>query len=310
MKRTEADTRVLRTPDERFKDLPGYAFQPHYAEINGLRVHYLDEGTGSTILCLHGVLEWSYSYRKMIPVLTRQHRVIAMDFVGFGRSDKYADRKQHTFEGHYEILSAFIDSLGLEQITLVASDWGAVVGLRAATERPQLFERLVIMNTTLPTGDVPLNFTFMLWRQFVDLAPDLPIGRVISMGVAHGYRISKREIEAYEAPFPDSSYKAGAVELPLSLPTNFDDPGATEIRRTREGLSRWDKPAFVLFSDEDPMFSKEYRFFRTLIPTAKDQPETIIQGAGHFLQEEKGEEIARHILKFIERTPGDSQSRD
>lgn len=294
---------ILRTPEERFKDLPGYSFAPHYADINGLRIHYVDEGQGEVILCLHGVLEWAYTYRKVIPVLARRCRVVAMDFVGFGRSDKFSERKQHSFQAHFDILSRFIDAVGLSRITLVASDWGAVLGLSVATERPDLFSRLVIMNTTLPTGDVSLSLSFMLWRQFVELAPDLPIGRVIRMGMAHGYRMSPGEVAAYEAPFPDARYKAGAVELPLSLPVRTKDPGAAEIRRTRDALSRWSKPALVMFSDEDPLFSKQYQFFRKLIPTAQDQPETIIRSAGHFPQEEKGEEIARHILDFIDRTP-------
>ncbi|OGW41616.1 MAG: haloalkane dehalogenase [Nitrospirae bacterium GWD2_57_9] len=297
---------ILRTPEERFRDLPGYSFAPHYADINGLRVHYVDEGQGQVILCLHGVLEWSYTYRKVIPVLARRSRVIAMDFIGFGRSDKFAERKKHSFQTHFSILSRFIDALALSRITLVASDWGAVVGLSLATERPDLFSRLVIMNTTLPTGESSLNLTFMLWRQFVELAPDLPIGRVIRMGMAHGYRMSPREIAGYEAPFPDARYKAGAVELPLSLPVRRNDPGAAEIRKTRDALSQWSKPALVMFSDEDPLFSKQYRFFRSLIPTAQDQPETVIRNAGHFLQEEKGEEIALHILDFIDRTPLDT----
>ncbi len=293
----------MRTPDERFKDLSGYPFSPHYRDVNGLRVHYVDEGEGEVILCLHGVLEWSYAYRNMIPILAAHHRVIAMDFIGFGRSDKPINRKEHTLTLHSDVLSGFIDSLALRDITLVANDWGAVVGLQVATERQELFRRLVIMNTTLSTGDLPMSFTFTLWKHFVELAPDLPIGKVIRMGMAHGHRISPQEIAGYEAPFPDASYKAAAVELPLSLPMRAADPWAAEIRRTRDALSRWTKPALVMFSDEDALFSKDYAFFRNLIPTAKDQPETVIRNSGHFLHEERGPELATHILKFIERTP-------
>jgi haloalkane dehalogenase len=294
--------KVLRTPEERFRNLPGFPFAPRYAEIGGVRIHYVDEGQGDVILCLHGVLEWSYAYRRMIPLLARNHRVIAMDFPGFGRSDKFTDRKDHTLETHTEVLSGFIDALSLTGITLVGTDWGAVVGLCVAMERQDLFERLVIMNTILPTGEAPLNFTFGLWKQFVELAPDLIVSKVISMGLAHGSRLSKDEIAAYEAPFPDPSYKAGAIELPLSLPVRYDDPGAARIRRTRDALAEWNKPALVLFSDEDMLFSKERRYFLSLIPTARDQPQIIIRHTGHFLHDEAGPEIAGHVSDFINRT--------
>lgn len=294
--------RLLRTPDERFRDLPDFPFQPRYVDIDGVRIHYIDEGQGELVLCLHGVLEWSYSYRKMIPVLAQRHRVIVMDFPGFGRSDKFADRKDHTYARHRAILSRFINLLALDRITLVAVDWGAVIGLGAATERPEQFDRLVIMNTLLPTGERPVGHMFMLWRQFVDLAPDVPVRMVMKMGVGHSYKISEREMAGYEAPFPDGSYKGALVELPLSLPVTVTGQGAGEIRATRDALSRWSKPALIMFSDEDFLFSKEYRFFRSLIPTAKDQPDTIIRGAGHFPAEERGEEIAGHILTFMEKT--------
>jgi haloalkane dehalogenase len=295
---------VLRTPDERFKNLPGFPFDPHYVDVNGLRVHYLDEGAGDqVILCLHGVLEWSYAYRKVIPLLAVRHRVIAMDFIGFGRSDKPANGAVHTLQMHSDIVAGFIDALGLNRITLAANDWGAVVGLKIATEHPELFNRLVVLNTALPTGDRPLSITFKLWQKFVEFAPDLPIGRSISMGLSHGYRMSPKEMAAYEAPFPDGSYKAGAVQLPLSLPGKMTDPVAEEMRRVRDRLAKWNKPALVMFSDEDPLFSREYAFFRELIPTAGDEPDSLIGGAGHFLHEERGQEIAQNILSFIERNP-------
>ncbi len=296
---------ILRTPDERFADLPGFPYTPHFVEVNDLRIHYVDEGAGEAVLCLHGEPSWSFEYRKMIPMLSARYRVIAPDFVGFGRSDKPAHRREHTFRMHCAVLSRFLDALGLKKITLVAHDFGAVVGLRLATERPEWFSRLVIMNTVLPTGDVPMSFTFSLWKQFVELAQDLPIGRVIRMGVSHTYRVPDRVIAAYEAPFPDASYKAGAVALPLILPVRPDDPGAAEVRETRAALSHWTKPALVMFSDEDPLFSRGFHVFRKLIPSAKDQPETVIRNAGHFLQEERGEEIARRIIEFMERTPMD-----
>ncbi len=293
---------VIRTPDERFKNLPDFPFQPHYVEVNGLRIHYIDEGQGEVILCLHGEPSWSFLYRKMIPILSRNHRVLAMDFVGFGRSDKFTERSEYTFKMHHDTVVGFIDTLGLEQITLVAHDWGGLIGLTIASEMPERFARLVIMNTGLPTGDEPLGRAFMRWREFASSTPDMHIGVVIQTGVARGDQIAPEVLAAYESPFPDVTYKAGALAFPLLVPTHPTDPGAAEMRRARAVLSQWHKPALVMFSDKDPITRSQDIFFRALIPAAKDQPEIVIQDAGHFLQEDKGEEIALHIVDFIART--------
>ena len=275
---------VIRTPEERFHDLPGFPFQPHYVEVNGMRIHYVSEGVGEVILCLHGEPSWSYLYRKMIPILSQNHRVVAMDFIGFGRSDKYTERDEYTFQMHCDTLVGIIDALSLRQITLVVQDWGGLIGLRVASEMPERFARLVVMNTGLPTGDEPMGKAFMRWRQVASSVPDLAIGQVIALGMAHSDQIAPEVVAAYESPFPDVTYKAGAMVFPLLVPITPDDPGSAGMRRAREVLSKWEKPAFVLFSDRDPISTGGDKFFRALIPTAQDQPEVVIEDTGHFLQ--------------------------
>jgi len=294
---------VIRTPDERFSKLPDFPFSPHYIKVNGLRIHYVDEGKGETILCLHGEPSWSFLYRKMIASMSKKHRVIAMDFIGFGRSDKFTEREAYTFKMHLDTLMGFIKAMNLEQITVVVQDWGGLIGLAAVAHMPERFARLVIMNTGLPTGKGKPSEAFLAWRSYVETHPDLQVGQSMLGGVAHPEKLTKEIIAAYEAPFPDVTYKAGAAAWPLLVPISPDNPASAEMRHARKVLSGWDKPALVMFSDKDPITGGGDKFFRSLIPTAKDQPEIIIRDAGHFLQEEKGEEISQHILDFISRTP-------
>jgi haloalkane dehalogenase len=303
--RQERHMPLVRTPDERFANLPGYPFQPHYLQLGAARLHYLDEGepaAGETILCLHGEPTWSYLYRKMIPPLAAGHRVIAPDFIGFGRSDKYDAREDYSFRMHYETLVQFLEALELSNITLVAQDWGGLIGLTAAAALPGRFSRLVIMNTFLPTGEEPVGEAFLRWRAFAERLPNLPIGRIIRSGLLHPETVPAEVIAAYEAPFPDASAKAGAAAWPLLVPLTPSDPGAAEMSEARRRLATWNPPTLVLFSDGDPITRGADAFFRRLIPSASEQPEITIGEAGHFLQEEKGEAIAGHILAFLERT--------
>jgi haloalkane dehalogenase len=239
----------------------------------------------------------------MIPILTAQHRVVAPDFIGFGRSDKYTEIKEYSFAMHRDMLIQFIKALKLEGITVVVQDWGGLIGLRVASLKPERFARLVIMNTGLPTGESKMTDAFHAWRKFAETAADLPIGKIVQSGCAQGKEMPAEVIAAYDAPFPGPEYKAGARAWPLLVPVTPDDPAAQEMRETREVLRKWTKPALVMFSDGDPITKGGDGFFRALIPSAQEQPEIVIHGAGHFLQEDKGEEVARNVLDFLARAP-------
>jgi haloalkane dehalogenase len=286
---------AFRTPDERFEGLPGFEFAPHYEQIDGLRLHYLDEGEGDPVVCFHGEPTWSYLYRKMLPPLVAGgHRVIAPDYAGFGRSDKPTDRDWYSYDGHVELMTALLERLDVRGATVVVQDWGGPIGLRWATENPERVDRLVIMNTGLFAGQV--NKAFMAWRNFAERNPDLPVGFVIDGATATD--VPKDVIQAYEAPWPNAESKAGAAAFPLLVPISEDAPGVPEMNAARDRLAAWEKPALVCFSDSDPIFTpKAGQRFVDLIPGAVGL--TVIQGAAHFLQEDKGEEIAAEINSFL-----------
>lgn len=292
---------TLRTPDDRFENLPGYSYAPNYVEVDGLRMHYIDEGEGDPILCLHGEPSWCYLYRKMVPVLSKVGRVIAPDLIGFGRSDKPANRSDYTFSLHFSAVKGFIEALDLKRITLVCQDWGGLLGLPAAMEMQDRFSRLVIMNTGLPTGDVAPGKGFLAWRDAAEKMDDMIVGNVLQGGTAT--ELPDDVIAAYDAPFPDKTYKGGAHSFPLLVPIAPDFEASPTLRSALSEIGKWTKPALVMFSDQDPVTKGGDVFMRKTIPSAKDEPEITIEGAGHFLQEDKGEEIAEHIAAFIERRP-------
>jgi haloalkane dehalogenase len=292
---------LFRTPDERFDALPGYDFKPHWYDADGLRLHYLDEGARDPVVCFHGEPTWAYLYRKMLPPLTSAGlRVVVPDYAGFGRSDKPTDRRWYSYDRHVEYTAALLGALDLRDATVVVQDWGGPIGLRWAVENAERVARLVILNTGLFTGRVSKGF--MAWRDFAERNPDLPVGFVLQSGTAT--ELADEVFAAYEAPFPTPESKAGAAHFPLLVPTSDDQPGATEMRAVTDELSRWDKPALVAFSDEDPVFPypRAGERFTTLIPSAGEQ--VRIEGAAHFLQEDRGERIAELVLEFVRGSPG------
>ena len=297
--------KLLRTPDDRFESLPDYPFEPHYVEIEGgIRVHYLDEGPAEAapVLLLHGEPSWSYLYRKMIPVLVAAgHRCIAPDLVGFGRSDKPSEQVDYTYQRHVDWMREVVFThLDLRDITFFGQDWGSLIGLRLVAAEPDRFARVVIGNGGMPTGDRPPNEAFLRWQQFAKESPVFPIGTIIAGGCAT--RPSDEVIAAYDAPFPDDEYKAGARQFPTLVPTSPDDPAHDANTKAWEVLRAFDRPFLCTFGDSDPITKGGERQFIGHVAGTEGQPHTTIEGGGHFLQEDKGEELARVIAGFIERT--------
>lgn len=308
---------LLRTPDERFADLPGYRFEPHYAEIPSgdpgdpaqrLRVHYVDErpadapGDPQTVLLLHGEPSWSYLYRTMIPVLVQAgHRCVAPDLVGFGRSDKPTPRTEYTYARHVEWLRSLVfDRLNLTDITLVCQDWGGLLGLRLVGEHPDRFARVVAANTFLPTGGSNLGEAFLAWRRYSQEVAELPVGAIVDRGCTTDLAPEVRA--AYDAPFPDETYKEGARQFPALVPDGPDDPAAPANQAAWEVLERFDRPFLTAFSDRDPITGGSEVVLQARIPGAGGQPHTIIEGGGHFLQEDRGPALAAVVTDFMAAT--------
>ena len=288
---------ILRTPDEQFTNLPGYPFEPHYVEVDGLRIHYVDEGPAGAepVLMLHGEPSWSYLYRKMIPIIADAgYRAIAPDLPGFGRSDKPAQREDYSYQRLVDWMTGFIQALDLENITLVCQDWGGLIGLRLAAEQEARFARIVAANTGLPTGDQSMGEAFLAWQRYSQTVPEFHVGGIIKGGCVSD--LAPEVIAAYDAPFPDDRYKAGARQLPALVPTSPDNPATSANRKAWEVLSRWQKPFLTAFSDSDPITRGADRLFHHLVPGARNQPHTTIFAAGHFLQEDKGPELAQFVI--------------
>lgn len=297
---------ALRTPDDRFTDLPGYTFEPHYVEIpdgdgGTLRVHHLDEGPadGPVVLLLHGEPSWSFLYRHMIPVLVDAGmRVIAPDLVGFGRSDKPAARADYTYARHVEWLSSHVfGALDLRDITLVCQDWGGLLGLRLVAAEPDRFAAVVAANTFLPTGDGTPSDAFLAWQKFSQEVPEMPIGKIINGGCTTD--LSPEVIAAYDAPFPDETYKEGARQFPSLVPTSPDDPEAPANREAWKVLGAFERPFVCAFSDQDPITKGNDRHLIERIAGARGAAHTTIEGGGHFLQEDRGPQLAQVVIDLI-----------
>lgn len=295
----------LRTPDERFANLPDYPFAPHYVQVDdteggSLRMHYLDEGPADApvVLMLHGEPSWSYLYRKMIPIVTAAgYRVIAPDLIGFGKSDKPTQRTDYTYQRHVDWVRSLLQQLDLKGMTLVCQDWGGLIGLRLVGEHPDLFARVVAANTMLPTGDHHPGEAFLKWQAFSQKTPVFGTGFIVMGGCATP--MAPEVIAAYDAPFPDESYKEGARQFPLLVPVTPEDPAAPANRAAWEVLMKFDKPFLCAFSDKDPITAKAAPVLQKLIPGCAGQPHTTIENGGHFLQEDQGEKLAQVVVDFL-----------
>ena len=300
--------KILRTPDERFENLPDYPFEPNYLEVpdgegGNLRIHYVDEGprdAACTVLLMHGEPSWSFLYRKMIPIIIEAgHRTVAPDLVGFGKSDKPANRDDYTFNRHVDWMHAWLEKVGLKNITLFCQDWGSLIGLRLVGARPELFDRVIVGNGGLPAGGGQVSEAFLNWQKFSQTVEVFEPGNIMRNALKNP---TPEIIGAYNSPFPDQSYVEGARIFPSLVPTSEDDPALPANQKAWEVLSKFEKPFLTTFSDGDPVTAGGDRNLQTRIPGAKGQPHTTIKDAGHFLQEDKGEELAGVIVDFMAGT--------
>jgi haloalkane dehalogenase len=280
--------------------VPDFPYTPHYTAVGGLRIAHIDEGPrdAPVVLLMHGEPTWSFLYRKMIPVLLQAGlRVVAPDLVGFGRSDKPTRAADYSYLNHVLWMSAWLEANELRHITLFCQDWGSLIGLRLAAAAPQRFDRIVLANGGLPTGTTPLPFAFKVWRAFARYSPWFPIGRIVKAGCADG--LTPQEVAAYDAPFPTRAHRLGARLFPTFVPTTPDDPERARNEAAWAVFERWDKPFLTLFSNRDPVTRGGHRIWHARVPGARGQPHAVTRGAGHFLQEDRGAEVAQAIVAFI-----------
>jgi len=300
---------TLRTPDERFADLPDFPFAPHYVEVDDgeggtLRVHHLDEGPTDAppVLLMHGEPTWSFLYRHVIPGLVAAgHRVVAPDLVGMGRSDKPTERSDHTYARQVEWMrQALFDRLDLRDITFFGQDWGSLIGLRLVALDPDRYARVAIGNGGLPTGHGPASEAFLAWQRFSQETEDFPVGRIIDGGCTTS--LAPEVVAAYDAPYPDDSYKAAVRVFPSLVPTSSEDPATPDQEAAWRVLERFERPFLLCFSDSDPITRGGDAPFLAKVPGAQGQAHTTIEGGGHFLQEDRGPELAQVLVDFIRTT--------
>jgi len=291
----------IRTPETRFKSLPNYQFDANYIDVDGLRMHYVDEGPqeADPILMLHGEPSWSYLYRHMIPICAAAgHRVIAPDLIGFGKSDKPTNVKDYSYQSHMDWLRSFIEQLDLTNITLVCQDWGSLLGLRLAAENESRFKAIVLGNGSLPTGAEKIPKAFKIWKTFALNSPWFPIARIVEFGSFKSF--SKDERRAYDAPFPNSKYKAGTRAFPALVPTTTDNPATKANQAAWKTLEKWEKPFVTAFSNGDPINRGGDKYIHKRIPGTKGMNHVTLKG-GHFLQEDSGAEFAEVVNKLLEQ---------
>ncbi len=297
--------KLLRTPDERFENLIDFPFKPNYKEVDGIRIHYVDEGpkdAAEVILLMHGEPSWAFLYRHMIPILVQAgYRTVTPDLVGFGRSEKPTEQSDHTYHKHVQWISQLVNMLDLNNITLFCQDWGSLIGLRVAIENQERFKRIVLSNGGLPTGEQQMSEAFVNWRKFSRESPVFKIKRIIQGATTT--KLSKEVREGYEAPFPDDSFKAGARILPSLVPISPDDPEHDANKKAIELYKQWKKPFLTAFSDTDPVTRGGDKFWQKIVPGAQGQNHVTIKNAAHFVQEDKGPELANLIVEFIKNNP-------
>ena len=296
--------KTIRTPIKHFQNLPDYPLESYYVDVDSIQMHFLDEGPkdGQVVLLLHGEPSWSYLYRHMIPPLVKAgFRCIAPDLIGFGKSDKPTKIDDHTYAIHVAWMKEFIETVNLKNITLFCQDWGSLIGLRVAAENQERFARIVLANGGLPTGEAKMPDFFYKWQKFAKYSPFFPIGTIVEKGVRAS--MTKAEVAAYNAPYPKSKYKKATRAMPQLVPTTPDNPAAQANKAAWEIFENWQKPFLTAFSNKDPITRGGEKVWQEKVPGAKNQKHITIDGAGHFLQEEKGPELAQVITEFCKANP-------